>query len=236
MKAMFLHWRQAGLPGFGLLVVLVLTLFAMLPLLSGDGLPAGTDTLLHVYRAAEMLRSQQHGLLFPSWGEGFYAGYGSPLFHFYASLTYHLSSLLQIVAGLDVLSALRCLVVLVFLACSSGMYLYVRRHSGETGAVLAGLLYVYSPWLLYSEPFARGAFPGLLSLALFPFLLWRLDALRERPTPASLFAVVLVQVALINSHNLMALVLTLVALAQVIVEAALRRFTINEALIRGGGG
>ncbi|MCY4525943.1 MAG: 6-pyruvoyl-tetrahydropterin synthase-related protein, partial [Anaerolineaceae bacterium] len=111
----------------------------------------------------------------------------------------------------------------IFLACSSGMYLFARRRYGELGAVLAGLLYVYSPWLLYSEPFARGAYPGLLALAIFPFLLWRLDVLRERPTPASLVAAVLVQVALINSHNLMAPILTLVALAQVVIETVLQR-------------
>ena len=223
MKLTLLLQRQAKLPGSGLAMVLVLTLFATLPLLSGDGLPAGADTLLHVYRAGEMLRSQQHGLMFPSWGEGFYSGYGAPVFHFYASLTYHLTSLLQVVAGLDVLNALRSLIVLSFLACSSGMYLFVRRRSGELGAVLAGLLYVYSPFLLYTEALARGAYPELLSLVIFPFLLWRLDALRDRPTPANLVGVVLVQVALINSHNLMALILTLVALAQLIVETALQR-------------
>lgn len=222
MKAMFLHWRQAGLPGFGLALVLVLTLFALLPLLSGAGLPAGADTLLHVYRAAEMSRSQQHGALFPSWGEGFYGGYGAPLFHFYASLTYYLTSLLQVVGALDVLPALRVLIALAFLACSGGMYLFVRRRSGEFGAALAALLYVYSPWLLYTEPYARGAYPELLSLAIFPFLLWRLDALRDRPTAANLVAVVLVQVALIHSHNLMAPVLTLVALAQMVFETALQ--------------
>ena len=145
------------------------------------------------------------------------------MFHFYASLTYYLSSLLQVVAGLDVLNALRSLIVLSFLACSSGMYLFVRRRSGELGAVLAGLLYVYSPFLLYTEALARGAYPELLSLVIFPFLLWRLDALRDRPTPANLVGVVLVQVALINSHNLMALILTFVALAQLIVETALQR-------------
>ena len=227
MKAALLLQRQARLPCSGLAMVLVLTLFASLPLLSGDGLPAGADTLLHAYRAGEMLRSQQHGLFFPAWGEGFYSGYGAPVFHFYASLTYYLTSLLQVVGGLDILNALRSLVVLSFLACSSGMYLFVRRRSGELGAVLAGLLYVYSPFLLYTEAFARGAYPELLSLAIFPFLLWRLDGLRDRPGAANLVGVVLVQVALINSHNLMALILTLIALAQVIVETALQR------LIRG---
>ncbi len=88
------------------------------------------------------------------------------MFHFYAGLTYHLASVLQTVAGLNVLNALRSLIALMFLACSSGMYLFVRRRSGVPGAVLAGLLYVYSPWLLHTEALARGAYPELLSLAI----------------------------------------------------------------------
>lgn len=219
---------RTGFPGPGFVIVLALTLFAILLQLSWAGMPAGSDTRFHIYRTAEMMRSWQHGLFFPAWSEGSYLGYGSPLFHFYASLTYWLASLIGHVAGLDALDALRSLVALCFLACSSGMYLFARRRSGEAGAVLAGLLYVYSPWILYSESFARGVYPGLLSLALFPFLLWRLDALRERPNAVNLASAVLVQAALIHSHNLMALTLTLVALAWVVCDTAL------QAVISGG--
>ncbi len=66
MKPALLLQRQAKLPCSGLAMVLVLTLFATLPLFAGAGLPEGADTLLHAYRAAEMLRSQQHGLFFPA--------------------------------------------------------------------------------------------------------------------------------------------------------------------------
>lgn len=235
MKSALLSWRQAGFPGVGFFLVLVLTLFATLPLLGGAGLPAGHDTFIHAYRAAEMLRSWESGLLFPTWGEGFYLGYGSPVFHFYASLTCYLTALLQVVTGLNLHTVLRCLIVLSFLACSSGMYLFVRRRSGEAGAVLAGLLYVYSPYLLYTEPFSRGAYPELLAFAIFPFLLWRLDALRERPTALNLTGVALVQVALIHSHNLMAVTLTLISLTWLIGETVLQRAGTIRTLVRGGG-
>ena len=183
-----------------------------------------------------MLRSWEHGLLFPAWGEGFYLGYGSPVFHFYASLTYYLSALLQVVTGLNIHAVLRGLIVLSFLACSSGMYLFVRRRCGEVGAVLAGLLYVYSPYLLYTEPFSRGAYPELLAFAIFPFLLWRLDALRGRPTALNLIRSRPASGGRSSiSHNLMAVTLTLMALTWLIGETALQRAAINRTLVRGGG-
>ena len=76
----------------GLVFVLTLTLFTLIPLLRNPGLPNGPDVLYHSYRVAEMNRSWSHGLLFPTWAEGLYLGYGSPLFHFYARLDYTITS------------------------------------------------------------------------------------------------------------------------------------------------
>lgn len=203
----------------GLLLVLALTLFTLIPLLRNPGLPNGPDVLYHSYRVAEMNRSWSHGLLFPTWAEGFYLGYGSPLFHFYARLTYVITSLFHILLGFGALDALRALLALSLLGCSSGMYLFAKRRFGRLSGVIAGLLYVYSPYLMYTEAYARGTYPELLSFALFPWLLWRLDGLRDKPSPVNFLSVVLLQAALINAHNLMALVLTGIIAAWVGFEA-----------------
>ena len=99
---------------FGLILALLLSLFNIVPLASNPGLPNGADTLLHSYRAAEMLRSWEHGLITPRWAESFYFGYGSPLFHFYASLAYYLTSTLQLLFGMSALDALRWLLLAQF--------------------------------------------------------------------------------------------------------------------------
>ena len=203
----------------GLLLVLALTLFTVIPLLRNPGLPNGPDVLYHSYRVAEMNRSWSQGLLFPTWAEGFYLGYGSPLFHFYARLTYVITGLFKVVFGLDALNALRALLALSLLGCSSGMYLFAKRRFGRLSGIIAGLLYVYSPYLMYTEAYARGTYPELLSFALFPWLLWRVDALRDKPSPANFLLLVLVQTALINAHNLMALVLTGITVAWITFEA-----------------
>ena len=220
----------------GLLLVLALSLFLAIPLLANPGLPNGSDMLLHSYRVAEMQRSWEHGLITPRWGEGFYLGYGSPLFHFYASLAYYVTSVLHLLFAVSALDALRLLLILSLLMCSGGMYLFCKRRSGRLGALIAGLVYVYSPYLMYNEAYARGAFPELLAFALFPLLLWRIDALRDRPKPINFLLVCLLQVALINAHNLMAVALTAIAFAWVIFETLIQHFNREASQMNGRSG
>ncbi len=217
----------------GLALVLLLTLFNIVPLASNPGLPNGTDVLYHSYRVSEMW---QHGLLAPSWAEDFYPGYGSPLFHCCASLTYYLTSVFHFLLGLGALDALRLLLLGSLLTCGGGMYLFSRRRSGCLGAVIAGLLYAYSPHLMYTEAYARGAYPELLTFALFPLLLWRVDALRDKTSPTNFVAVFLLQVALINAHNLMALILTGLAIAWVAFETAIQHFNREASQMRPRSG
>lgn len=204
-----------------LLVAIGATLFLAIPLAQNPGLPGGDDVLIHSYRVSEMQRSWEHGLFTPRWAEGTYLGYGSPLFHFYASLTYYLTSTLTTLFDLSALDALRWLLLLSLFMCSSGMYLFCKRRSGRLGGLIAGLVYAYSPYLMYTEPYVRCAFPELLAFALFPLLLWRIDAFRDQPTAISFVVVCLLQVALINAHNLMAATLTGIAFAWVIFETLL---------------
>lgn len=206
----------------GLLTILILTCFTLIPLLSNAGLPNGSDVLYHTYRVSEMHRSWQHGLFFPTWAEGLYFGYGSPLFHFYASVTYYLTSIFMSVFNVSALDALRIVLLLSFFGSSGGMYLFVKRRAGQLGGVIAGLVYVYSPYLIYTESYARGTYPELLALAIFPFILWGVDALRDRPTGMKFVVVVVLETLLINTHNLMALTLTGLMLAWIVWEGVIQ--------------
>ena len=219
----------------GLALTLLLTLFAAIPLLSNPGLSDGADTLLHIQRAAEMNRLWAQGVFLPSWGDGFYWGYGSPLFHFYARLSYFLASIMRFAFGMSEIDALRWLLLLCQLTMSGGMYLFCRRRSGRLGGLIAGLVYVYSPYFLFTLPYARGAFPELLAFALFPLLLWRVDALRDRKTWYGLLLVVALQAALINAHNLMAVVLTGVVLLWLLAESLIQRINAEASQVDGTG-
>ncbi len=193
---------------FGLLLTLIVCLLSAWPLLQQAGLPNGSDVLYHTYRVGEMDRSWTHGVLFPRWAEGMYYGYGSPLFHYYASLTYYLTSIFMRLFGLDALGALRLLIVVCMMLAGSGMYGFVRDRISRLGGVIAALVYVYSPYIFYTEPYARGAYPELLALCLFPLILWAFHRLLTYRRARDVVLAALSLFLLIIAHNLMALTLT----------------------------
>lgn len=191
---------------FGL--ALVLSLFIIWPLVQNRGLPNGTDTFYHIQRVAEMDRAWSQGVLFPRWAESFYYGYGSPLFHYYASLTYYSTSVLMRMFSLDAVGALRALIVICGLVAGGGMFLFMRARVSALAGFIAAATYVYTPYLLYQEPYARGDFPELLALALFPLVLWLFERLLRGGRGVSFGLAAVGVLLLINAHNLMAVVLT----------------------------
>jgi hypothetical protein len=195
-------------PDTGLLLALALCAFSLWPLLYRTGLPNGDDVLYHVYRAAEMERAWTHGVLFPRWAEGFYTGYGSPVFHYYASLSYYLSAGLMRVLGLSALDSFRVLIAVAMLGGAAGMYAFVRGFADRLGGVLAAMAYTYSPYILYTEPYSRGAYPELMAFALFPLVMAAYGRLLRRGGALAFALAALGGAMLIITHNLMALVLT----------------------------
>ena len=126
--------------------------------------------------------------------------------------------------------------LLCFALSSGGMYLFCKRRSGRLGALIAGLVYVYSPTLMHDAPYARGAFDELLALALFPLLLWRVDALRDRPTPAGFLLVYLLQAALLGARFTTALTLTGITLAWLLLETLMQLINREASQMRAGSG
>src|SRR6187549_2317502 len=134
--------RFANRFDLAMLLTLVLCAHTFWPLLYHPGLPNGDDVLYHVYRAAEMDRAWAHGIYLPRWAEAFYEGYGAPLFHYYASLTYYVTSILTRVLGTNAVDSLRMLIALGALGGGLGMYGFVRAYAGKAGGVIAAVCYV----------------------------------------------------------------------------------------------
>jgi hypothetical protein len=200
--------RVFRLPDPGWLVTLLLCSVALWPLLQRPGLPNGDDVLYHVYRTAEMDRLWAQGTLTPRWAETFYTGYGAPVFHYYASFSYYVAAILMRVLSIDPVNALRGIIILCVGLSATGMYGFVRRLSGRLGGMLAAVTLVYSPYLLFTEPYSRGVYPELLAFALFPIILWSYSRLSESPAPGRWVVAAGLSALLVITHNLMALVLT----------------------------
>ncbi|MBA3871625.1 MAG: glycosyltransferase family 39 protein [Anaerolineae bacterium] len=199
-----------------MLLTLIVCAFTLWPLLYRAGLPNGDDVLYHVYRAAEMDRAWAHGVYMPRWAEAFYEGYGAPLFHYYASLTYYSTSILTQVLGTNAVDSLRTLIALGALGGGLGMYGFVRAYAGKAGGVIAAICYVYSPYILFTEPYSRGAYPELMAFALFPLVMWTYSRLTHEGGARAFLLAAVGSGALIITHNLMALVLTAVLAAWIV--------------------
>lgn len=128
------------------------------------------------------------------------------------------------------------LLLLCFGLCSAGMYAFCKRRSGRLGALIAGLVYVYSPALMHNLAFARGAYAELLAMALFPTLLWRLDALRDRPAPINFLLAVLLQFALLQTPQTISLALAGITLAWLLFETLIQRFNREASQMRARSG
>lgn len=220
---------------FGLIFTLALCSFALWPLVYRPGLPNGNDVLYHVYRTAEMDRAWAHGVLLPHWAESFYTGYGAPVFHYYASLSYYVGSLLMRVFGLDALNSLRVLIALCVWGAGAGMYWFVKPRAGTLGGVIAALCYVYAPYMLFTEPYSRGAYPELMALALFPLVMWRFDCLLQPLKIRHVIFAALALAALILTHNLMGLVMTGLLVGWLVWETVTHLLTIGRVGIRAYG-
>ena len=207
----------------GLMLAVLLTFVVAKPIWASEGVAYGGDLHFHAHRIAEMRSSWAQGEYFPSWAESTYWGYGSPVFHFYANLTYHIASATQLVFDVKVIQAIRWLMLLSFMLAGVGMYLFCRRRSGALGALIGGLIYVNSPYMQLTNIYYRSAYPELFAQGLFPVLLWRIDALRDAPNARNFLLVILVEVALINTHNLSAVLFTGIAFAWLGIEGLVQR-------------
>ncbi len=201
---------------FGWLLVIAVALVASLPFLLQAGLPNSHDVLYHAYRVGEMNRSWSNGMFFPRWAEGLYYGYGSPLWHFYASMTYYLTSTFMQVLGVVALDALRMVIGLSFLLMATGMYGFLRSQVGRVAGILGAVAFVYSPYILFTLPYVRGAYPELLSLGVFALTMWRMGTVLKNPSGMNLAGATLCQYALIITHNLMGAVLSVLVFGWVL--------------------
>ncbi len=195
-----------------LILVVLLSLLAVLPLAKNAGLPNGSDVLYHTYRVGEMARSWENGMPFPRWAEGLYYGYGSPLWNFYASFTYYTTTIFVRYVGMSALDALRLFQALCFVLMGTGMYLYTKQQAGKLAGVLAAAAYLFAPYIIYTEPYARGVYPEIYALSLFPWILWRLSGVLRVPSGANIALASVFVYLLAVAHNLMAVTLTIVVL------------------------
>src|SRR3990167_10703069 len=90
-----------------IIAVLLLSLFAVLPLLGGGFFPIHDNT--QIQRVYEMGNALRSGMFPVRWSENLGYGYGYPLFNFYAPLAYYAGSVFYFL-GFDALNAAKLMI------------------------------------------------------------------------------------------------------------------------------
>ncbi len=190
----------------GYWVVLALCVLAVWPFLRYASLPHDTDAELHVFRLAELARMWEGGIVYPRWAANFYYGYGYPIFNYYAPLTYYIGLVFNLIPSFDPVASTKLVLLLGLVGAAVGMYGFMLNRFGRLSGFVAAASYIYAPYILYIDPHGRGVLPESFSFCVFPFALWSLDRLMQRPSAQRFITTVLLLAAIILTHNLMAMV------------------------------
>lgn len=193
----------------GLLVVGLLATLSAWPLLTRVSLPGFTDAEQHAFRTYEIMVAWQSGLPYLRWAPDLFYGYGYPVFHYYAPLSYYLGAAYgTLCCGLTVgaIAGVKFVLVLSAYLGAMGMYLFVRDRWGGIAGVVSAAAFAFAPYIVYIDPHARGDAPETLALAFAPLMLWAFARLRRTASPGDAVLAAVILAALILSHNLMALI------------------------------
>jgi hypothetical protein len=152
-------------PKMGLLLALLLTVFAIAPL-THPGYFQVHSGFLPVYD----LYSLQEAPSLPAWRpQNFSPLNGDGLLPYYMAMT--MRSL-----GLRPVEAVKGVLALAFVVGALGMYGWTLRWAGPEGALLAAVVYTYLPYRL-ALAYVRGAWGEALATGLAPAALWSLEEL-----------------------------------------------------------
>jgi ABC-type polysaccharide/polyol phosphate export permease len=224
-KAPHRVWRRlrAGCDPY-LILVLLLALFPIAPLLQPGYFWDAHDARHSVYFLYELDRGIQDGILFPRWQPDFAFGYGYPFFNIYGPLSSYLGEAFHLL-GFGFADSVKIVFGLSVVASGLAMYGFVRQALGRRAGLVAAVAYMVIPYRLV-DIYVRAALAEAVAYVFVPLVLWGAWAAIRRPRLASVLGLALAFAALVLTHPLTALLLTVVLVFYTAVLALAR---VNES-------
>ncbi len=186
-----------------LVLLTLLSLFALGPLLAPGYFWGAHDARHSVYFLFEFNRAISDGIPYPRWMPDFSFGFGYPFFNIYGPLSFYVGAVF-LKMGLDFVTATKMVFGLAILSSGWAMFGFVRGWLNDRAGLVAALVYVYAPYHLL-DVYVRGALAETVALVFLPLCLWSFGAAIERPRGAAVIGAAISYAGLMLAHNGVAL-------------------------------
>jgi hypothetical protein len=154
---------------FGLILIIVLSLFPLVPLLH-FGLPLTHDGIDHVARIANFYKGLSQGIIFPRWAENLNWGYGHPILMFLYPFSSYLASLFHFLT-FSYIDSVKLVFGVGYIAGGVTMYLWAREEFDEHTGIAVALLYQFAPYR-FIDLYVRGAIGEHMAFIFPPLILY----------------------------------------------------------------
>ena len=217
-KECFSGQRRSRCPEKHLILVLLFTSFAWMPLLAPGYFLKAHDARHSLFFLVEFDQAIRDGAFYPRWAIDQAVGYGYPLFVFYAPLAYYIAEAFHLL-GFSITWAVKLTFLLGFLAGAFAMYFLAEDvWGGRTGA-LAAVLFTYAPYHLV-DIYVRCALAEFLAFSFIPLCLLAFRKLMQGPSIRKAVLAGFALAALILTHQITALMFAPLLGAYVLFEVA----------------
>jgi hypothetical protein len=211
-----------------LLLTLLLTIFALGPLLQPGYFWGTHDARHNVYFLFEFDRSIQDGIWYPRWAPDFTFGYGYPFFNIYGPLAYYLGEVFHLI-GFDFVSSVKIVFGLSIVFSGLAMYLFARRLMGPKAGVVAALVYVYIPYHIF-DLYVRAALAESVTFVFVPLVLWGCYETVQNPRLTNIVGLGLAYAGLMFTNQLITLLYTLLVVPAYLIMLVLTKVNQTQHL------
>ena len=191
-----MEYRGGVRDRFHVLVLVLVTLVIGLPLVGGRVL-AGHDIVTYLIYAQQTAANLGEGEVFPAWGGGFNAGYGSPALLFYPPLTSYVNAI-PVLVGIPVAVGVWVLALLAHLLSGLALFGWLRSAGLGRSALPAAVVYMVAPYR-FVDLYLRSALSEHWAFVWPPLILWVAASRRlSRPMRVALTALLVAALLLTN--------------------------------------
>lgn len=175
-------WMKQAQRGvdWGSLIIVGFCLIASWSFITQSQIPAYNDTEHYVYQIADYAEAFSEGITYTRWSPYAIYGYGAPIPHYYPSGTAYIGGLITYLFTNDALVSTRILYTLSIILAGSMTYHFVKQRTSALSGMIASLIYIFSPFMMFIVPHIEGDLAFSLGLGLLPSFLWAVSRFLKR--------------------------------------------------------